>query len=73
MKLWAGNPISGYSSIPAYVPYTMWQPLDGKKAFIRDISLRSYDHMLLAGNAVPFPVHVRHGSADGMTSHYPLT
>ena len=66
LNLWAANPISGYSSIPAYVPYTMWQPLDGKTRLIRDIALRSYDHALLAENAVPFPIHVRHGSDDGM-------
>jgi hypothetical protein len=73
LNLWAGNPISGYSSIPAYVPYTLWQPLDGKKALIRDIALRSYDHALLAENAVPFTIHVRHGSDDGMSLRVNLT
>lgn len=67
LNLWAGNPVSGYSSIQAYVPYTMWHPLDAEKTLIRDIALRSYDHVLLAENAVPFPIHVKHGSADGMT------
>jgi hypothetical protein len=68
LNLWAANPISGYSSIPAYVPYTMWQPLDGKISIIRDIALRSYDHALLAENAAPFPIHVRHGSDDGTSA-----
>lgn len=68
LDLWAGTPVSGYSSIPAYVPYTMWQPLEAKKALIRDIALRNYDHALLAENAVPFPIHVKHGSDDGITS-----
>jgi hypothetical protein len=67
LNLWAGNPISGYSSISAYVPYTLWQPLDGKKVLIRDIAMRSYDHALLAENAVPFKVHVRHGTDDGIS------
>lgn len=49
------------------MPYTMWHPLDAEKTLIRDIALRSYDHVLLAENAVPFPIHVKHGSADGMT------
>jgi len=65
-SLLAGNPISGYSSIPMYVPYSFWQPLEGKKALIRDIALRSYDHALLAENAVPFRIHVKHGSDDGL-------
>jgi hypothetical protein len=43
----------------------MWQPLDEKVVLIRDIALRSYDHALLADNAVPFPILVRHGSDDG--------
>jgi hypothetical protein len=60
--------VSGYSSIQAYVPYTMWQSLDAKKTLIRDIALRSYDHGLLAENAVPFPIHVKHGSSDGTAS-----
>jgi len=64
-SLWAGNPVSGYSSIQAYVPYTFWQPLEPRMSLIRDVALRSYDHVLLAINAAPFPIHVRHGSADG--------
>jgi hypothetical protein len=46
----------------------MWQPLDAKKMLIREIALRSYDHALLAENAAPFPVLVRHGSVDGISS-----
>jgi hypothetical protein len=66
-SLWAGNPISGYSSIQTYVPYTFWQPSETRITLIREIALRSYDHALLAVNAAPFPVYVRHGSADGIS------
>jgi len=45
----------------------MWQSLDAKKTLIRDIALRGYDHALLAENAVPFPIYLKHGSADGTT------
>lgn len=48
----------------------MWRPLDGKKALIRDIALRSYDHALLAVNAVPFPILVRHGLGDGIRDFF---
>ena len=46
----------------------MWQPLDSKQTLIKDIALRSYDHALLAENAEPFPIYVKHGAADGTTS-----
>ena len=67
MNIRAGNPVSGYGSITKYVPYNLWTELDGEKAMIRDIALRSYEHGLLAENAAPFPVFVRHGREDGIS------
>jgi hypothetical protein len=68
VNIWAGNPVSGYSSITNYVPYNLWTGLDEEKRSIRDTALRSYEIGLLAENVVPFPVFVRHGGEDGIPS-----
>jgi len=65
VNIWAGNPVSGYSSITNYIPYELWTSLDAEKKLIRDIALRSYEIGLLVENITPFPVFVRHGREDG--------
>ena len=58
-------PVSAYSSIQAYVPYTFWHESDPMIASIIEKSLSSYRHELLACNARGIhPIVQQHGSVD---------
>ncbi|KAI6889271.1 alpha/beta-hydrolase [Hortaea werneckii] len=63
-KIIAAAPVSGYSSIQNYVPYTFWRTMDPRKDTIIQASLNSYRHELLLENAKGIPVLQQHGSED---------
>lgn len=63
-KIIAAAPLSGYLSIPAYVPYTMWHEADPRKMAIVLASLNNYKHELLAPNVVGTPILQQHGEED---------
>nr|POE84627.1 putative secreted protein [Quercus suber] len=63
-KVVAAAPLSGYSSIQNYVPYTFWRPADpGRMSIIHGV-LNSYKHELLLENIKDIPIFMQHGSAD---------
>lgn len=57
-------PVSGYSSIQAYVPYTFWHEADPGIASIIQKSLSNYRHELLIDNAKGIPIQQQHGDMD---------
>lgn len=63
-RIIAAAPLSGYSSIQNYVPYTFWHTADPAKMAIIHASLNSYRHELLLENAKGIPVLQQHGDAD---------
>ncbi|KAF2216283.1 hypothetical protein CERZMDRAFT_33609 [Cercospora zeae-maydis SCOH1-5] len=66
----AAAPLSGYSSIQNYVPYTFWHVADPGRTAIAQASLNSYRHELLLSNARGIPVLQQHGSADDNVPAY---
>lgn len=69
MTHWPDNiigaaPVSGYLSIPKYIPYTFWRPMEPKKRAVVDASLNSWRLDLLMENAEDIPIQQQHGSAD---------
>ncbi|KAF7195636.1 putative secreted protein [Pseudocercospora fuligena] len=69
-KVIAASPISGYSSIQNYVPYTFWQPSDPVRTSIIQSGLLPYRHELLLANAKGIPVLQQHGGADDNVPPY---
>ncbi|KAM3422787.1 hypothetical protein BST61_g269 [Cercospora zeina] len=69
-KIIAAAPLSGYSSIQNYVPYTFWHIADPGRTAIVQASLNSYRHELLLSNAKGIPVLQQHGSADDNVPAY---
>ncbi|EME86316.1 uncharacterized protein MYCFIDRAFT_186587 [Pseudocercospora fijiensis CIRAD86] len=69
-KVIAASPISGYSSIQNYVPYTFWQPSDPLRTSIIQSGLLPYRHELLLANAKGIPVLQQHGGADDNVPPY---
>lgn len=63
-KIIAAAPLSGYLSIPAYVPYNMWHEVDPRKMAMVFASLNTYRNELLVGNIVGTPVLQQHGQGD---------
>lgn len=63
-KVHAASPISGYSSIQNYVPYTLWRNADPSRTAIVQSALGTYRHEGLLANAKGIPVLQQHGSAD---------
>jgi len=63
-KIIAAAPLSGYLSIPAYVPYHMWHEADPRKSAIVLAAMNSYKHELLAPNVRGTPVLQQHGRDD---------
>ncbi len=63
-NLIAAAPVSGYSSIQKYVPYSFWRESDPRLMAIVHASMNSYRHELLAANAKHTPTLQQHGSAD---------
>ncbi|QIX01796.1 hypothetical protein AMS68_007313 [Peltaster fructicola] len=66
----AAAPISGYSSIQNYVPYTFWQHADPACTAIVQAQLNSYRHELLLDNVKGIPVFQQHGSLDDNVPAY---
>ncbi|KAI7545227.1 alpha/beta-hydrolase [Hortaea werneckii] len=66
----AAAPVSGYSSIQNYVPYTFWRIADPGKDAVIQASLNSYRHELLLANAKGIPVLQQHGSEDDNVPPY---
>ena len=63
-KIIAAAPLSGYLSIPAYVPYHMWHEADPRKSTAVLASLSSYRHELLVPNMLGTPILQQHGQDD---------
>ncbi|KAF8468375.1 hypothetical protein BDZ91DRAFT_695632 [Kalaharituber pfeilii] len=63
-KIIAAIPLSGYLSIPAYVPYHMWHEADAKKIGLVLAAMNPYRHELLVENCVGTPVMQGHGQLD---------
>ncbi|RMY68398.1 hypothetical protein D0863_07157 [Hortaea werneckii] len=69
-KIIAAAPVSGYSSIQNYVPYTFWRTTDPGKDAVIQASLNSYKHELLLENAQGIPILQQHGSEDDNVPPY---
>lgn len=63
-KILGGAPVSGFSSIQAYVPYTFWRISDPRVHTILQGSLVDYRHELFVENFVGIPIMQQHGSVD---------
>ena len=63
-KVIAVAPVSGYSSIQNYVPYTMWREADPLADLVVQNSLNSYRHELLMPNLTGTPIYQQHGGRD---------
>ena len=63
-KIIAAAPLSGYSSIQNYVPYTLWQNAEPARLAVLDGALGSYKHELLVDNLKGIQVLLQHGSMD---------
>ncbi|OJD10151.1 hypothetical protein AJ78_08720 [Emergomyces pasteurianus Ep9510] len=66
----AAAPVSGYSSIEAYVPFTMWH--DGQAAIssVIQTARQNFKHELLMRNFAGIPILQQHGSADDNVPAY---
>lgn len=60
----AAAPLSAYSSIGNYVPYTFWRSADPGRTGVLQTTLNSYRHELLLENAKDIPLLLQHGDAD---------
>lgn len=60
----AAAPVSGYTSIQKYVPYTFWRETDPRRSGVVQAALNTYRHELLIDNAKHVPLFVQHGDAD---------
>lgn len=69
-KVFAAAPLSGYSSIPNYVPYHFWHPADPGRVAVIHGAMNSYRHELLLANARGIPLLLQHGSADDNVPAY---
>jgi predicted esterase len=63
-------PVSGYSSIQNYVPYTFWQTADPGRTAVLQAALDSYRTELLLENTKGIPILQQHGSADDNVPAY---
>ncbi|KAJ5619557.1 hypothetical protein N7510_003541 [Penicillium lagena] len=63
-------PVSGYTSIENYVPYSMWQNLEPSLLSVLLRSRASYKHELLLENLAGIPVVQQHGSDDDNVPAY---
>ncbi|MCJ1477293.1 hypothetical protein MMC13_005964 [Lambiella insularis] len=63
-RVMAAAPVSGYSSIQAYVPYQFWAEMDPRITALLQGSLVSYRHELFTDNFVGIPISQQHGSND---------
>ncbi|MCJ1433856.1 hypothetical protein MMC27_003221 [Xylographa pallens] len=60
----AAAPVSGYSSIQAYVPYQFWTEMEPGLMAVLQNSLVSYRHELFVDNLAGIPILQQHGSND---------
>ncbi|KAJ5906275.1 uncharacterized protein N7473_003191 [Penicillium subrubescens] len=63
-------PVSGYTSIENYVPYTMWHNSEPSLSSVLLRSRSTYKHELLVGNLAGIPVAQQHGAADDNVPAY---
>lgn len=63
-KVLAAAPVSGYSSIETYVPYSMWSYAEPLKSAVLEIARSSFRHENLAENIANIPILQQHGSQD---------
>lgn len=63
-KIIAAAPLSGYVSIPLYVPTTYWRSSDPSKGSVVEFAMSSFRHDLLASNFAQIPVFQQHGELD---------
>ncbi|KAK3074301.1 hypothetical protein LTR53_003349 [Teratosphaeriaceae sp. CCFEE 6253] len=69
-KIIAAAPLSGYSSIQSYVPYSLWHAADPGKVAVMQSALNSYRHELLLENVKDIPILQQHGEADDNVPPY---
>ena len=69
-KIIAAAPLSGYSSIQNYVPYTLWHNTDPDKMAVVQSALNTYRHELLLENAKGIPILQQHGEDDDNVPAY---
>ncbi|EQL33940.1 hypothetical protein, variant [Blastomyces dermatitidis ATCC 26199] len=69
-KVIAAAPVSGYSSIENYVPFTMWHDGQATIASVIQTARQSFKHELLMGNFRGIPILQQHGSADDNVPAY---
>lgn len=63
-KVIAAAPVSGYSSIENYVPFTMWHESDPMLEAVYRATRQNYKHEMLTDNFDGIQVLQQHGSAD---------
>ena len=63
-KIIGAAPISGYSSIQSYVPYSLWTEAEPQAIAVVQNALADQRHELLCSNFAGIPVLQQHGSAD---------
>lgn len=67
----AAAPLSGYISIPHYVPSTFWQQTENLKSMILSAAMSDSRHdLLVPANAQDIPIAIQHGSADDNVPTY---
>jgi predicted esterase len=69
-KIIAAAPLSGYTSIQNYVPYTFWKPADTGRTAVVQAALNSYKNELLLPNIQGIPILQQHGSSDDNVPPY---
>ncbi|PGH23117.1 hypothetical protein AJ80_02745 [Polytolypa hystricis UAMH7299] len=69
-KVVAAAPVSGYSSIENYVPFTMWHNAEPALTAVLKTARQSFKHELLVSNIAGIPVLQQHGSADDNVPAY---
>ncbi|PGH00606.1 hypothetical protein GX51_05705 [Blastomyces parvus] len=69
-KVIAAAPVSGYSSIENYVPFTMWHDGQAAIASVIQTARQSFKHELLMENFKGIPILQQHGSADDNVPAY---
>lgn len=63
-KIFGATPVSGYTSIHNYVPYSNWHVMDPHKRAIIEAAANSYRHELLVSNLAGIEIQQQHGDAD---------
>ncbi|GAB7365398.1 hypothetical protein MBLNU230_g6476t1 [Neophaeotheca triangularis] len=69
-KVIAAAPLSGYTSVQNYVPYTFWQPAEPALTAVVQSAMNDYRHELLLENAKGIPIYLQHGGLDDNVPPY---